>query len=197
MFFINRKKLLICLIFIQIINCLNSENSDDYSEDESSDNSTSSYIENSSTEDYDSVSSSSVSTVSYLSADLNNTTEDYDEYEDEIEDNIEPNFIEKFRRIHSQSKNITIVTNVKHINQSFEAIRKFQKNFDYLFKTDGKSSLEFLEFLSEIDIQLSAQCSSALFRIYSSIKKTELWAMKCETKFIFYIIINIFKLGDF
>ena len=91
-------------------------------------------------------------------------------------------FVDKFRELHHKNRNKSVSYSVKHINETFEAIDNFRENFKYLFKTDDRLSNELLEFLFELDIQLSTTCSSALFNIYLAIKESEIWAMRCEFK---------------
>jgi len=113
-----------------------------------------------------------------------NSSDDYD-YNEVIEDNDseeKPSLLQKLRLIHSEGKNLTLRKHVKHINESFELIKNAKTVFKSLFSTDGRTELEFMEFLSEIDLQLSSQCSSALLRTFSAIRKSDLWALKCKLK---------------
>jgi len=113
-----------------------------------------------------------------------NSSDDYD-YNELIEDNDceeKSSFLEKLKLIHSEGKSFTLRKHVKHINESFELIKNVQTVFNSLFSTDGRTELQLMEFLSEIDLQLSSECSSALFRILSAIRKFDLWAFKCKSK---------------
>jgi len=113
-----------------------------------------------------------------------NSSDDSD-YDELIEDNDckeKSNFFERLKLIHNEGKNITISKHVKHINQTFDLIKNATNTLKSLFPTDGRAELELLEFLSEIDLQLSSQCSKALFTIRSSVKNLDLWALKCKFK---------------
>ena len=149
------KLLIICLITQKTVICLQSE-SEDYSDD-----------------------GEDVSTGSLETEDSTESSEDYEEAEREDREQTQ-SFLDKFRQIHSENKNATFRLNVKHINETFELINDFQQKLGYFFKSDGKTGLEFIEFLSEIDIRLSSDCMAALFRIYASIQNTEFWSIKCE-----------------
>ena len=89
-------------------------------------------------------------------------------------------FVEKLRELHNKNGNKTVTYSAKHINETFEAIDNFRENFKYLFKTDDRLAKELLGFVTELDIQLSSACSSALIRIYNAVKETEIWALRCE-----------------
>ena len=118
--------------------------------------------------------------------------EDYEEYDEDQEPTSDPSFFEKFKQIHSENQNVSISLNVKHINQTFEVINNIQQKFGQFFKTDGKTGAEVLEFLSEIDVQLSAQCSASLFKIFTAVKNSEFWALKCKQTT--YKHVNLYKL---
>ena len=66
-------------------------------------------------------------------------------------------------------------------------INNLKKVFSKLFPTDASTGLEIIEFLTDIDLGLSHECSVALFTIITEIRKYELWAIKCEINNIFYI----------
>lgn len=104
------------------------------------------------------------------------TEEDYDFAED---DNSK-GFVDKLRELHQKNGNNTVVYRSKDFNETFDTIEKFRQNFKYLFKTDDKLAIELLEFVSELDIKLTSGCSSALFRIYSAVRNSEIWGLRCK-----------------
>jgi hypothetical protein len=111
-----------------------------------------------------------------------NTTDGEDnheiDYEEEEEDN--QSFIDKIKRIHQNGKNVTLSKNVKNIDSTFEILKNIQKVFGSLFKFDQRERLKLIEFLSEIDLNLSPKCMSDIVRITSGITETDLWAIKCK-----------------
>jgi len=163
MFKVLVKLLILCLFTLFICNVAKSEqNKTDYS-------------------DYGNESSDYSGTENSIKS---NSTEDYD-YNQLIEDNQceeKPSFLQKLKLLHNEGKNLTLRKHVKHINQTFELIRNVQTVFKSLFSTDGRAGLELLEFLSEIDLQISSECSSALYRIMTAMRNFDLWALKCKSK---------------
>jgi len=121
-----------------------------------------------------------------------NSSDDYD-YNELIEDTDceeKPGFFEKMKLIHRDGTNATINKHVKHINQTFDLIKNALDGLKPLFPTDRMAGLEFLEFLTEIDLRLSSECSSALIRILSSLRKFDFWALKCKFKVQTYRLCN-------
>jgi len=118
---------------------------------------------------------------------------DYEEEEEEEEDN--QSFIDKIKRIHQNGKNMTLSKNVKNIDSTLEILKNIQKVFGSLFKFDQRERLKLIEFLSEIDLNLSPKCMSDIVRITSGITETDLWAIKCKfNSNIFFKLIYIIEL---
>jgi hypothetical protein len=113
-----------------------------------------------------------------------NLTDDneYDNNEDENESDHELSFIEKIKQLHDEGKNLTISKQVKHINDTFNILSNLHKVRKFLFPTNERTSLELVEFLSEIDVGLSSECLSATFKVLTSSRNGDLWALKCKFK---------------
>jgi len=130
--------------------------------------------------DYENQTNNNKSQYSFKS----NSSDDYD-YNELIEDNNceeKPSILQKLRVIHNEGKDSVISKHVKHINQTIGLIKNATNTLKSLFPNDGRTGLEFVEFLSEIDLQLSSQCSKALYRIFSSVNNLDYWALKCKFK---------------
>jgi hypothetical protein len=110
-----------------------------------------------------------------------NASDDYS-YDDikEEEDNSEKSFIDRFKLLHEEGKNVTFSKNVNHINDTIKIVKNVQKVFKTLFPSNERTKLEIMEFLTEVDINLSPDCFNAILRIYSAFQKYELWAIKCK-----------------
>jgi hypothetical protein len=105
-----------------------------------------------------------------------NASDDYS-YDDIEEDNSEKSFMDRLRLLHEEGKNVTLSKHVNHINDTI----KIMKNvFKALFPSNKRTNLEIIEFLTEVDVDLSSECFNAILRIYSALQKYEFWAVKCK-----------------
>ena len=117
---------------------------------------------------------------------INNST-DYDYEEAEGRDggcdgDNQPTFLDKWKEIYEQGRNVPINKYVKHINETSEVLKTFKQNLEFLLKPSDNSQERYkaLEFFSEIDLGLSSECLTAFTRTVMSIVNGELWALKCE-----------------
>jgi hypothetical protein len=108
-----------------------------------------------------------------------NASDDYS-HDDIEEDNNEKSFMDRFKLLHEEGKNVTFSKNVNHINDTIKIVKNVQKAFGTLFPTDERTKLEIMEFLTEVDINLTPDCFKAILRIYSAFQKYDLWAIKCK-----------------
>jgi len=117
--------------------------------------------------------------------DHNENEEGEGEEEEEEEDRNscdQKSFIDKVRFFHEEGKSSITGKNVKNINESFALLKSAQKVFGSLFQIEKREILKLLEFLSEIDSNLSPECMSAFVRIISAFREKHLWAMKCKLR---------------
>ena len=118
-------------------------------------------------------------------AQTNDAQKDY-EYENSDEnleeDESKPSFIERWRELYEQGKNVSMIKNVENINQTFEVLNKFGQNMKYLFigPNDSQEKHKAIEFLLEIDLGITNQCYSALIQLFKAMGDGEMWALKCE-----------------
>ena len=113
-----------------------------------------------------------------------NTTDDYDyeETDGECEDN-KSTFLDKWKEIYEQGKNVSVNKHVKHINETADIWKKFKHNILLLFMPTSNNNQEkykALEFLSEIDLGLSSECLTAFTRMLLAVNEGEIWAFKCK-----------------
>jgi hypothetical protein len=155
---------LILIIFNNVVisnqNNKNSEEFDEY-EDESTGNLTQSDSSLNSTDDYKGL----------------NDEEELEEEEKESKQS----FIEKLQQLHDEANNLTISKNVNHINDTFNTLINLRKVINFLFPTNKRTGMEFLEFISGIDIGLSDECLRSILSVLSSIRNGDLWALKCKS----------------
>ena len=114
------------------------------------------------------------------------TPEDSRDVKDDSVD--QKSFFDKLRELHRKNGNKSVVYRVEHINQTFEAIDNLQNNMKYLFKFDDKLGIQLMSFLLSLKIQLSTTCSSAILQIYSAVKKSDIWAMKCTLTYYYLVM---------
>jgi hypothetical protein len=91
-------------------------------------------------------------------------------------------FVDKLKIFHEEGKSSVTGKNVKNINESFALLESAQKVFGSLFETDKRETSKLLEFLSEIDLDLSPECMSAFVRIIYALREKHLWAVKCKLR---------------
>jgi hypothetical protein len=89
--------------------------------------------------------------------------------------------ISKLIQLHEEGKNVPIIKNFKHINETFKLFKYLRKVSKFLFSFDKREKLKVIEFLSEIDIGLSNECSVAFNKIFSAFSREEFWALKCKS----------------
>ena len=121
----------------------------------------------------------------YGNVQTNNAQNDY-EYENSEEYVQEygnrPSFIDKWRELYEQGKNVSSVKNVENINQTFDILNTFGKNMKYLFigPNDSQEKQKAIEFLMEIDLGITNQCYSALIKLIKAMGDRQMWALKCK-----------------
>jgi hypothetical protein len=103
-----------------------------------------------------------------------------EEAEEEEETDSQQTFIQKLQQLHDEGKDLTISKNVKHINDTFNTLTNLRKVINFLFPTNERTGIEALEFISGIDIGLSHECLRNVIKVLSSIRKGDLWALKCK-----------------
>ena len=113
-----------------------------------------------------------------------NSTDDYDYGEEEGREDCEsqPTFLDKWKEIYEQGKNVKINKHVRHINETADVLKQFKQNVEFLLKPSDKSQEKYkaLEFFSEIDLGLSSDCLTAFTRMLMAMGEGEIWALKCE-----------------
>ncbi len=150
---------------------------------------TENYRNNSSSEEFFKSSNSFVNFNHNKSLENSNASDDYDYNEVFIEQ--EGNYcqkqslVSKLIQLHEEGKNVTIIKNFKHLNETFKLFKYLRKVSKFLFSFDEREKLKVIEFLSEIDIGLSNECSVAFNKIFSAFNREEFWALKCKSR-IFY-----------
>jgi hypothetical protein len=73
---------------------------------------------------------------------------DEEEEEEEVVDNNEKSFMDRFRLLHEEGRNVTFSKNVNHINDTVKIMKNVQKAFATLFPTDKRTNLEIMEVLT-------------------------------------------------
>jgi hypothetical protein len=149
---------------------------------------TENYSNNSLSEEFLKSSDSFVNFNHNKSAENINASDDYDYDYSEVFNEQEGNschkqsLVSKLIQLHEEGKNVTIIKNFKHLNETFKLFKYLRKVSKFLFSFDEREKLKVIEFLSEIDIGLSNECLVAIYKIFSAFDREEFWALKCKSR---------------